>query len=106
MAIIYYTLNCININSAVEAISEIQYGSSVMIRGFSGIGSLIEKLHALIDQGAKNLNVINDNAGSSHVAIAAPIENKQVKRMICSFPLAGKKVVDQILRRPATAKRN
>ena len=86
-------------NSAAEAISEVHYGSSVMIGGFGGVGSLIEAYHALIDQGAKNLILANDNAGSSHVAIAAPIENKQAKRMICSFPLAVKKVIDLLLRR-------
>jgi len=90
---------CMNMNSAAVAISEIHYGSSVMIGGFRGIGSPRETLHASIDQGAKNLILANDNIGSSHVAIAAPIENKQAKRMICSFPLAVKKVIDLLLRR-------
>jgi acyl CoA:acetate/3-ketoacid CoA transferase alpha subunit len=84
------------VNSAAEAISEIHDGSSVMIGGFGEAGSQIETIYALIDHGAKNHTVASNNAGSGHVVIAAPIENKQVKKMICSFPLTGKEVVERI----------
>ncbi|MCP4789795.1 MAG: 3-oxoacid CoA-transferase subunit A, partial [Gammaproteobacteria bacterium] len=53
---------------------------------FGEAGSPIELLHALIDQGAKNLTVVNNNTGSGHVGLAALIENGQVRKMICSFP--------------------
>jgi 3-oxoadipate CoA-transferase alpha subunit len=43
-------------------------------------------IHALIDHGAKNLTVVSNNTGSGHVGLAALIENRQVKKMICSFP--------------------
>ncbi len=58
----------------------------IMIGGFGEAGSPIELIHALIDQGAKNLTVVSNNTGSGHVGLAALIENKQVKKMICSFP--------------------
>ncbi len=57
-----------------------------MIGGFGESGSPIELIHALIDHGAKNLTVVNNNTGSGHVGLAALIENGQVGKMICSFP--------------------
>lgn len=85
--------------SAAEAVSEIHDGSTVLIGGFGEAGSPIELIHALIDNGAKNLTVASNNAGSGHVGIAALIENKQVKKMICSFPrTANSKVFPDLYR--------
>ena len=74
------------IASPEEAVAEIHDGASVMIGGFGEAGSPIELIHALIDQGAKNLTVISNNTGSGHVGLAALIENEQVAKTICSFP--------------------
>ncbi len=74
------------VESAAEAVSEIQDGAVVMIGGFGEAGSPIELIHALIDQEARDLTVISNNAGSGHVGIAALIENRRVRKMICSFP--------------------
>lgn len=72
--------------SAAEAVQDIFDGATVMIGGFGEAGSPIELIHALIDQGAKNLTVVNNNTGSGHVGLAALIECGQVAKMICSFP--------------------
>jgi 3-oxoadipate CoA-transferase, alpha subunit len=69
-----------------EAVADIFDGAIVMISGFGEAGSPIELIHALIDQGAKNLTVVSNNTGSGHVGLAALIANRQVKKMICSFP--------------------
>lgn len=74
------------VNSAKDAVADIFDGATVMIGGFGEAGSPIELIHALIDQGAKNLTVVSNNAGSGNVGLAALIENKQVKKIICSFP--------------------
>ncbi len=74
------------IKSITEAVSEIHDGATVMIGGFGEAGSPIELIHALIDQGAKNLTVVSNNTGSGNVGLAALIANRQVKKMICSFP--------------------
>lgn len=74
------------VKSAAEAVSEIFDGATIMISGFGEAGSPIELIHALIDHGAKGLTVISNNTGSGYVGLAALIENKQVKKMICSFP--------------------
>jgi len=72
--------------STADAVADIFDGATVMIGGFGEAGSPIELIHALIDQGAKNLTVVNNNTGSGHVGLAALIKNRQVGKMICSFP--------------------
>ena len=72
--------------TAADAIADIPDGATVMIGGFGASGSPVELIHALIDQGAKNLTVINNNTGNGEVGLAALIKNRQVRKMICSFP--------------------
>ena len=80
--------------SSVEAsVSKNHNGATIMIGGFGEAGSPIELIHGLIDQGAKNLTVINNNTGSGHVGLAALIENKRVAKMICSFPKSANSLV-------------
>ena len=74
------------VNSVHDAVANINDGATVMIGGFGEAGSPIELIHALIDHGAKDLTVVNNNTGSGHVGLAALIENKRVAKMICSFP--------------------
>jgi len=72
--------------SVAEAVADIPDGATVMVGGFGASGSPIELLHALIDHGARELTVINNNTGNGEVGLAALIGNGQVKKMICSFP--------------------
>ncbi|MBP3193027.1 3-oxoacid CoA-transferase subunit A [Natronogracilivirga saccharolytica] len=74
------------VSTPAEAVSTVKDGSVVMISGFGEAGSPIELIHALIDHGARDLTVISNNTGSGHVGLAALIENRQVAKMICSFP--------------------
>ena len=74
------------VGSVAEAVSPIADGAVVMIGGFGEVGSPIELIHALIDQGTKNLTAINNNTGNGEVGLAALIGNGQVRRMICSYP--------------------
>jgi 3-oxoadipate CoA-transferase, alpha subunit len=74
------------IGSVKEAVADIFDGAIVMISGFGEAGSPIELIHALIDHGAKDLTVVSNNTGSGHVGLAALIANRQVRKMICSFP--------------------
>ena len=74
------------VNSAEEAVRGITDGSTIMIGGFGEAGSPVELIHALIDQGAKDLTVVSNNTGSGHVGLAALIDNRRVRKMICSFP--------------------
>jgi 3-oxoadipate CoA-transferase alpha subunit len=74
------------VDSLAQAVADIFDGATVMIGGFGEAGSPIELIHALIDLGAKDLTVVNNNTGSGHVGLAALIENGLVAKMICSFP--------------------
>ena len=74
------------IGSVGEALDCIEDGAVVMIGGFGEVGSPIELIHALIERGTKNLTVINNNTGNGEVGLAALIGNRQVRKMICSYP--------------------
>jgi len=74
------------ISSPAEAVADIFDGATVMVGGFGEAGSPIELIHALIDQGATNLTVVNNNTGSGEVGLAALIQAGRVSKMICSYP--------------------
>ena len=73
-------------SSATEAVADVFDGASVLVGGFGEAGSPIELIHALIDQGATNLTVVNNNTGSGEVGLAALIKAGRVAKMICSYP--------------------
>ena len=74
------------VGSVAEAVADVFDGATVMIGGFGEAGSPIELIHALIDQGATDLTVVNNNAGSGEVGLAALIKAGRVSKMICSYP--------------------
>ncbi len=74
------------IATVAEAVADVFDGATVMVGGFGEAGSPIELLHALIDQGATDLTVINNNTGSGEVGLAALIKAGRVSTMICSYP--------------------
>lgn len=74
------------IGSAAEAVADITDGSTVMIGGFGTAGMPDELIDALIDQGATDLTVINNNAGNGDTGLAALIREGRVRKVICSFP--------------------
>ena len=69
-----------------EAVADIRDGSTVLIGGFGGAGMPSELMDALIAQGARDLTVVNNNAGNADTGLAALIAAKQVRKIICSFP--------------------
>lgn len=72
--------------SIQDAVSQLTDGATVMIGGFGGSGAPLELIHALIDNGAKDLTVVNNNAGNGDVGLAALIREARVRKLICSFP--------------------
>jgi len=74
------------VDSPAAAVTDIPDGATVMIGGFGEAGSPIELIHALIDHGAGNLTVVNNNTGSGEVGLAALIKTGRVSKMICSYP--------------------
>jgi 3-oxoadipate CoA-transferase, alpha subunit len=72
--------------SAAAAVADIRDGSTVMIGGFGSAGQPIELIDALLEQGAKDLTVVNNNAGNGTTGLAALLQAGQVRKIICSFP--------------------
>ena len=68
------------------AVRDIGDGATIMVGGFGEGGSPVELIDALIDQGAGDLTVISNNAGSGTVGLAALIRAGRVAKMICSYP--------------------
>ena len=68
------------------ALADIHDGATIMIGGFGNAGMPVELIDALIDQGAKDLVVVNNNAGNGDTGLAALIKAKRVRKILCSFP--------------------
>lgn len=73
-------------NSVAEAMADIQDGATVLIGGFGTAGIPNELIEGLIAQGAKDLTVVNNNAGNAEVGLAALLQAGRVRKIICSFP--------------------
>lgn len=69
-----------------EAIARIPDGATVMIGGFGTAGQPTELIDALIAHGARDLTIVNNNAGNGDLGLAALLKAGQVRKMICSFP--------------------
>jgi 3-oxoadipate CoA-transferase alpha subunit len=69
-----------------QAVAGIFDGATVMIGGFGTAGMPFELIDALIVQGATNLTVINNNAGNGDTGVAALLQARRVRKIICSFP--------------------
>ena len=74
------------VRSLEAAVADIRDGSTILIGGFGGAGMPSALMSALIAQGAKDLTVVNNNAGNGDTGLAALIAAKQVRKIICSFP--------------------
>ncbi|MBB1602710.1 MULTISPECIES: 3-oxoacid CoA-transferase subunit A [unclassified Variovorax] len=72
--------------SIAEAMSGIQDGATVLIGGFGTAGIPLELIDGLIAQGAKDLTVVNNNAGNGETGLAALLKAGRVRKIICSFP--------------------
>ena len=75
-----------------EMLCDVFNGATIMLGGFGEAGSPIELIHALIDNGAKDLTIIANNAGNGRVGLGALIGQRQVKKVICSFAKSAKAI--------------
>ena len=72
--------------SLERAVADIHDGATVMIGGFGNAGMPSALIDALIAQGARELTIVNNNAGNGDTGLAALLKAKRVRKMICSFP--------------------
>ena len=64
-------------------------GAIVLVAGFGAVGVADHLLDALHDQGAKELTVVANNAGTGDYGLAKLIDSGRVRKVICSYPRSG-----------------
>ena len=72
--------------SVAQALQGVPDGATVMIGGFGTAGIPNELIDGLIEQGARDLTVVNNNAGNGDHGLAALLKAGRVRKIICSFP--------------------
>ena len=72
--------------TVAEALAGVKDGATVLIGGFGTAGIPNELIDGLIEQGAKDLTVVNNNAGNGDVGLPALLKTGRVRKIICSFP--------------------
>ncbi len=87
------------VQSIAEALAGIQDGSTVLMGGFGAVGQPDELIEGLIEQGARDLTVVANNAGAGRVGLAKLMEAGRVRKIICSFPRSAGSVVFEELYR-------
>ena len=81
------------VQSMADAMAGIRDGSVILVGGFGSIGQPNALIAGLIEQGAKDLTVVANNSGVGHVGLAALLETRRVRKIICSFPRTADPVV-------------
>lgn len=71
--------------NAIEAISDIEDGMTLMLGGFGLCGIPENTIDALVKKKVKNLTCISNNAGVDDFGIGLMLRQKQVKKMISSY---------------------
>jgi 3-oxoadipate CoA-transferase, alpha subunit len=74
------------VSELTEALDGVADGATVMISGFGGAGMPSKLIDGLIDQGARELTIVNNNAGNGDYGLAALLKAGRVRKIICSFP--------------------
>lgn len=73
-------------DNARQALADVPDGAVVMVGGFGLAGQPKELIDALLDQGAKDLVIVNNNAGNGDTGLAALLAAGRVRKIVCSFP--------------------
>lgn len=87
------------VRSIAEALEGVRDGSTVLMGGFGAVGQPDPLIEGLLEQGAKDLTVVANNAGAGRVGLAKLMEAGRVRKIICSFPRSAGSVVFEDLYR-------
>ncbi|MCU1477800.1 MAG: 3-oxoadipate CoA-transferase [Subtercola sp.] len=72
----------------LEAVADIVDGSTILVGGFGPPGQPVELINALLENGARELVIVNNNAGAGGSAILKLFSAGRVRKVICSYPKA------------------
>lgn len=79
--------------SLEAAVAGIEDGAVILCGGFGAVGTPDALFEALLAQGAGDLTVVSNNAGTGRRGLAALIQARRVRRVICSYPRSTDPVV-------------
>ena len=71
--------------TCAEAVKDMPDGATLLVGGFGSAGVPTELLLALLDQGARDLTVVNNNGGNGPVGLSQLFLAGRVRKLICSF---------------------
>jgi 3-oxoadipate CoA-transferase alpha subunit len=74
------------VSSVADALADVPDGATVLIGGFGGAGTPVELIDGLIEQGARDLTVVANNAGRGEIGLARLLMLGRVRRVVCSYP--------------------
>ena len=74
------------IQSFEAAVADVRDGATILIGGFGNAGMPSDLIDALIGHSARNLTIVNNNAGNADSGLAALLKTKRVRKILCSFP--------------------
>ncbi len=87
------------VNSVAQALADVPDGATILVGGFGTAGIPDALIDGLIDQGARDLTIVNNNAGNGDTGLAALLKTGRVRKIICSFPRqADSYVFDELYR--------
>lgn len=72
-----------DVAAAMDGIAD---GSTVLIGGFGLAGHPVELIDGLLEQGARELTIVSNNAGNGDTGLAALLAAGRVSKVVCSFP--------------------
>jgi 3-oxoadipate CoA-transferase alpha subunit len=87
------------VRSIAEALEGVKDGATVLVGGFGRVGQPLELIEGLIEQGARDLTIVANNAGAERVGLAKLMEAGRVRKIICSYPRSAGSVVFEELYR-------
>ncbi len=74
------------VKTMAEAMTGIADGAVVLLGGFGSVGQPQALIDGLIEQGARDLTVVANNAGSGGEGLAKLLALGRVRRIVCSYP--------------------
>lgn len=68
------------------ALEGVRDGATVLVGGFGLAGQPIALIDGLLEQGARDLTIVANNAGNGDTGLAALLKAGRVRKVLCSFP--------------------
>lgn len=87
------------VTSIAEALDGLADGATVLVGGFGAVGQPDQLIEGLIEQGAKDLTIVANNAGYGRIGLARLLSIGRVRKLVCSFPrIAGSVIFEELYR--------